>query len=271
MCLKPFDVVFHFAAQVAVTTSIADPLGDFDVNIGGTVRLLEAVRASGTNPLLVFSSTNKVYGSLEQIPQIERATRWEFADGLKGISEAYPIDLFTPYACSKGAADYYVRDYARVYGLRTVVLRQSAIYGPRQFGAPDQGWVAWFVRAALSGQPVVVYGDGKQVRDLLHVDDLIDLYVRVVAHQERTVGRVFNVGGGPANTLSVRELVALIERHVGTRLQLSFDSIRPGDQKIYVTDVSTVTDALGWAPTIGPVDGIAGLIAWVQSAADEFP
>ena len=260
-----FDVVLHFAAQVAVTTSLADPMADFETNAAGTVRLLDAIRTSGSDPLVIYTSTNKVYGSLEDIPLREHPTRWAFRDTPAGIPETRPLDFHTPYACSKGAGDQYVRDYARVFGLRTVVLRQSAIYGPRQFGVADQGWVAWFVRAALLGRPVVIHGDGKQVRDLLYIEDLLDIYARVIERQDRAVGRIYNVGGGPSNTLSVLELVAMIEAKTGRRLNCTHGPARPGDQRVYVSDVGAATRDFGWCPRIGPEEGVGRLVARMES------
>ena len=191
------DVVYHLAGQTAVTTSVADPRSDFEANLLGTFNVLEAARRSPAPPIVVYASTNKVYGSLEHIALVEHATRHDFADLSSGIDETQPLDPQSPYGCSKGSAELYVRDYHRLYGLRTISFRQSCIYGPRQMGVEDQGWVAWFVRAAVRGEAITIFGDGKQVRDLLYVDDLIDAYVRAVDRIETTAGQVFNVGGGP--------------------------------------------------------------------------
>src|SRR5216683_121933 len=197
------DVIYHLAGQVAVTTSVTDPRTDFDINALGTLNVLEAARLGGRRPPIVITSTNKVYGELEQVAVVEERRRYRFADCPDGISEDQPLDFHSPYGCSKGAADQYVRDYARIYGLPTVVFRMSCIYGPRQFGTEDQGWVAHFIISALTGRPITIYGDGKQVRDVLYVSDLVRAFRLAVSRIDRTAGQVFNIGGGPANTLAV--------------------------------------------------------------------
>src|SRR5579864_3347836 len=201
--MQGVDAVFHLAAQVAVTTSLQNPQEDFSINAQGTVNVLEAARKLSPSPIFVFTSTNKVYGGIEHVKIVERPTRYEFESEPQGISESCPLDFHSPYGCSKGAADQYVRDYKRIYGLRTVVLRMSCIYGPRQFGNEDQGWVAHFALTGLRGGEITIYGDGKQVRDLLYVDDLVDLMMACVARIDRTAGEVYNIGGGPDNTISV--------------------------------------------------------------------
>ena len=213
------DAVLHLAGQVAVTTSVADPRADFEINALGTFNVLEAVRtAAGGRPAVLYSSTNKVYGNLEHVRVVERDGRYAYEDRPVGVDEAEPLDFHSPYGCSKGAGDQYVRDYARIYGLKTVVFRQSCIYGTRQFGIEDQGWIAWFCVAAMTGQPFTIFGDGKQIRDTLWVGDLVDAYERALERIDAVSGEVFNVGGGPANTLSLHELVAMLERAFGRQL-----------------------------------------------------
>jgi CDP-paratose 2-epimerase len=262
------DVVFHLAAQVAVTTSVTNPLDDFEVNARGTLNVLEAVRRSGTRPTVVYSSTNKVYGELSDLAVVERDGRYEFADLPDGVPETRPLDFHSPYGCSKGAADQYVIDYSRIYGLKTLVFRQSCIYGSHQFGVEDQGWVAWFAIRALQRQPVTIYGDGRQVRDVLHVDDLIRAYAAALDALPATCGKAYNVGGGPANTLSLLELVDLLAVQLGYRLEYGFDEWRPGDQRVFISDVGRAQADFGWRPTIAPAAGVGKLTAWlVQEAA----
>jgi CDP-paratose 2-epimerase len=257
------DVVLHLAAQVAVTTSVSEPRQDFEVNALGTFNLLESVRRQAPLAAFLYASTNKVYGGLHQERVVLRDGRHAFGDRPDGIGEETPLDFHSPYGCSKGAADQYVRDYARIYGLRTVSLRQSCIYGWRQFGVEDQGWVAWFTIAAVTGQPVTIYGDGRQVRDLLFVDDLCDAYDAAVQRIDRVSGQIFNLGGGPRNTLSLLELVAELERLTGRPLQPAFADWRPGDQPVFVADVRRAAAALDWQPRIGVHEGVQRLHAWV--------
>jgi len=259
-----YDLVLHFAAQVAVTDSVRNPREDFEVNALGTFNLLEAVRQSGQNPVFLYSSTNKVYGSLEGLPLKETRTDYKFIGDCKAIPEKFILDFHSPYGCSKGAADQYVRDYSRIYGLRTVVLRQSCIYGERQFGVEDQGWVAWFIIAHQLGRPLTVYGDGKQVRDVLYIGDLLDAFDRVVSRIGKAKGGVYNLGGGPANTVSLLELLALLEKLSGRRPKFRFAPARPGDQKIYVSDVSLAAKELGWRPQTKVADGAEKLYRWVE-------
>ena len=257
------DVVLHLAAQVAVTTSVTEPRHDFEVNALGTFNLLEAVRRHAPLAAFLYASTNKVYGGLEHVGVVLRDGRHAFADRPDGIGEDTPLDFHSPYGCSKGAADQYVRDYARMYGLRTVSFRQSCIYGWRQFGVEDQGWVAWFTIAAVTGQPVTIYGDGRQVRDLLFVDDLCDAYDAAVARIDRVGGQIFNLGGGPRNTLSLLELVAQLERLTGRPLKPAFADWRPGDQPVFVADVRRAAEALEWHPRVGVHEGVQRLHGWV--------
>lgn len=258
------EVVVHLAGQVAVTTSIAAPREDFEINALGSINVLEAARAAATPPILLFASTNKVYGGMDEIAVTETVTRHVYRD-LAGISEEQPLDFHSPYGCSKGAADQYVRDYARIYGMRTVVMRQSCIYGPRQFGVEDQGWLAHFVIAAQLGRPISIYGDGKQVRDMLHVHDLIRAYRRAVACIETVKGQVFNIGGGPANTRSIwREVGPELEQLAGHPLEARFSAARAGDQLVCVMDTGKAAQLLGWEPLIGVSQGIALLWDWVH-------
>jgi CDP-paratose 2-epimerase len=241
--------IYHFAAQVAVTTSVVDPRHDFDVNLCGTFNILDAARSCGRRPFLLFTSTNKVYGNLGLAPPEMLKTRYAYKNH-HGVSECQPLDFHSPYGCSKGAADQYVHDFARIYNLPTVVFRMSCIAGPRQFGTEDQGWVAHFVYSALQQKPVVIYGDGKQVRDVLCVYDLVRAFEAVRLNAEITAGQVYNVGGGVENTISLLELINEIELTTGRRLEYVLDERRPGDQLIYVTDFSKLREQTGWKPEI---------------------
>jgi CDP-paratose 2-epimerase len=268
---RDVDVVVHLAAQVAVTTSVEDPRHDFEVNALGTFNVLEAARGSGREPIVIYASTNKVYGELEGARVVEEPTRYRLVDPPGGVTETQGLDLHSPYGCSKGAGDQYVRDYQRIYGLPTVVFRQSCIYGPRQFGVEDQGWVAWFVIAAVLGRAVTIYGDGKQVRDLLWVDDLLDAYDLAAERIDRVAGGVFNLGGGPDFTLSVwSEFGPLLESVTGSTIEVAFADWRPGDQKVFVSDITRFADAVGWRPKVGPEDGVSRLVAWVTANRNLF-
>jgi CDP-paratose 2-epimerase len=266
--MEGMDVVFHLAGQTAVTTSMDDPRADFEQNALGTLNVLEAARHSPANPIVAYASTNKVYGALPGVRVIEEETRYSLADDEAGIDERQPLDFHSPYGCSKGAADQYARDYHRVYGLRTVVLRQSCLYGPRQMGVEDQGWVAWFVIAALFDLPITIYGDGKQVRDLLYVDDAVAAMRTAVEGIDVTAGNVYNIGGGFERTVSVwREfepaLIAAVGRSVG-RTQLA--PARVGDQRAFYCDTSKAARHFGWEPTVGVADGLDRLAAWIRGA-----
>jgi CDP-paratose 2-epimerase len=238
--------VYHFAAQVAVTGSITDPLFDFDVNLRGTLNILEAARKAPNPPFILFTSTNKVYGDLGNPPLAADESRYRFVDR-NGISESQPLDFHSPYGCSKGAADQYVRDYARIYGLKTVVFRMSCIAGQRQFGNEDQGWVAHFLYSALQKNPLTIYGDGKQVRDVLYVGDLLNAF-EAARSTPIAAGQIFNVGGGVQNTTSLLELIRSVEDLTRCKLACSFEAPRPGDQLVYVTDHSKLTALTGWMP-----------------------
>ncbi|HEY0143036.1 MAG TPA: SDR family NAD(P)-dependent oxidoreductase [Thermoanaerobaculia bacterium] len=258
--------VFHFAAQVAVTTSLADPVDDFDVNARGTFNLLEAIRQSAQQPPLFFTSTNKVYGGLEDVTMREKKQRYAPRKTVieqNGISEERRLDFHSPYGCSKGAADQYVRDYARSYGLQTVVFRMSCIYGPHQFGTEDQGWVAHFLIRAINREPITIYGDGKQVRDILFVDDLVDAFLLAAEHIDACSGQAFNIGGGARNTVSLRELLSMIARFEGREARVDWGDWRTGDQKYYVSDNRRFSDLTGWAPKVSVEEGIAMLRQWL--------
>ncbi|MGB2650982.1 MAG: SDR family NAD(P)-dependent oxidoreductase, partial [Candidatus Omnitrophota bacterium] len=250
------DLLYHMAAQVAVTTSVAEPRSDFEKNALGTFNVLEAVRLAGLDPVIIFASTNKVYGEMTDLGVEEVEGKYQYSNMPDGIPESRGLDFHSPYGCSKGCADQYVIDYSRIYGLRTVCMRQSCIYGPRQFGVEDQGWVAWFTIAAALGVPVTIYGDGKQVRDILHVDDLIASFHAAYENIDRVKGMAFNVGGGPENQMSLLELVAILEEKLGKKIEPSFDSWRPGDQKIYVSNIDKAKQYLGWMPAVDKVKGV---------------
>jgi CDP-paratose 2-epimerase len=256
-------VVLHLAAQVAVTTSVTDPRTDFEINALGTFNVCEAVRQAAPDALLLNASTNKVYGHMPEVEVVQRGRCYAYADLPHGVPESQPLDFHSPYGCSKGTADQYVRDYARIYGLRTVNFRQSCIYGMRQFGVEDQGWVAWFTIAATLGRPITIYGDGRQVRDILYVEDLVDCYRRAVDNVERAQGECYNVGGGPRNVLSLLELIGYLEELLGREIPVSYADWRPGDQRVFVADVRKAQRDLGWCPATSKYDGIRRLAEWV--------
>lgn len=263
------DLVYHLAAQTAVTTSITNPREDFEANALGTFNVLEAVRESSHKPPVVYSSTNKVYGALEGVELKESKSRWDLAK-INGIAESHPLDYHTPYGCSKGIGDQYTRDYARIYALPTVVFRQSCIYGPRQMGVEDQGWVAHFVISALHKRPITIYGNGKQVRDLLHVEDLIKAYERAVENIKTCRGQVYNIGGGKEFSLSVLEAIELIGDLLVKKIKPSFGKARSGDQKVFISDNSKLKEHLNWKPKVHYKDGIVELIEWVKKNQNLF-
>lgn len=265
------DAIFHFAAQVAVTTSVADPRADFEINALGTFNALEAARLSGRNPLFVFASTNKVYGGMENVAVVEQATRYAYRDLPNGVSETQPLDFHSPYGCSKGTGDQYVRDYHRIYGLRSVVFRQSAIYGYRQFGVEDQGWLAWFIIAAVLGKPITIFGNGKQVRDMLFIDDLMDAYDTATTHIDKIAGQVYNIGGGARNTISVwAEFAPMLEKLLGKAIPFARGDWRPGDQQVCVYDIAKAKRELGWEPNIDVQTGVAKLCRWIVENKNLF-
>jgi CDP-paratose 2-epimerase len=260
----PFDAVIHLAGQVAVTSSVKNPRDDFNINALGTFNILEAVRASSPKAAVLYSSTNKVYGGMEDVQVVETNNRFAYDDLPHGVSEERTLDFHSPYGCSKGAADQYVRDYARIYGLKSVVFRQSCIYGTHQYGIEDQGWVAWFCIAATQGNPLTVYGNGKQVRDVLYVEDLVQAYAAALERIGEVSGQVFNLGGGPAHTLSLLELLALLERRLGKRIPVSFADWRPGDQRVCIMDIRKAQRLLGWSPRTGVEQGVDRLLDWIK-------
>lgn len=258
--------VFHFAAQVAVTTSVRDPQEDFEINALGTLHLLEALRQLTQPPPLVFTSTNKVYGNLQDGTLCKQGTRYVPTDRalrLMGINEECPLAFHSPYGCSKGAADQYVLDYARIYGLPAVVFRMSCIYGPHQCGTEDQGWVAHFLMRALTRTPITLYGNGLQVRDILFVDDLVNALLLAQTHMSALAGQVFNIGGGTANTTSLLELLALIAEIHGQKPVIRFAAWRPGDQKYYASDIQRFSTATGCIPQVRVRQGVAALYTWL--------
>jgi len=270
-CVAGASQVFHFCAQVAVTSSLTNPMHDFDVNIGGTFNVLEAIRKSKNQPPLVFTSTNKVYGDLADLnlqsddshyyPQEEYVRK-------HGIDESRPLDFHSPYGCSKGAADQYVLDYSRTYGLKTVVFRMSCIYGPHQFGNEDQGWVAHFLIRALEGKSIVIYGNGKQVRDILFVEDLVDAFLLAQKHMDKIMGEAFNIGGGPKNTVSLLEILEIIKDKTGKNMSISFEHWRTGDQQYYVSDTTKFEAATGWKRKFSVHSGVQSLLEWLCQTRD---
>ena len=272
---KDVDVIIHTAAQTAVTTSLEDPRTDFEINALGTFNVLEAARLSENDPAIVYCSTNKVYGdNVNKIPVREREKRYEFADEKykKGIPEDFTTDLceHTPYGASKFAGDVYVQDYAHVYGLKSGVFRMSCIYGTRQFGVEDQGWVAWFMIATLLGKPITIYGDGKQVRDILYISDLIRAYDAFIQKSDKLKYAVYNMGGGFNNTISLLELVDILERLTKKRSNIKYDKWRPSDQKVYISDISKAEKELNWKPAIVVTEGVGRLAKWVEENKSLF-
>jgi CDP-paratose 2-epimerase len=266
--LRQASAVFHLAAQVAVTTSLENPVADFEVNARGTLNVLEAARRRPDPPPLIFASTNKVYGeSFEVTRLLQEPSRYRPADGIpSAVEEAWPLGLCSPYGCSKGAADAYVLDYARVFGLRTLVFRMSCLYGPRQFGTEDQGWVAHFLLRALRGEPITIYGDGRQVRDLLYIDDAVDAYMRARARIGALAGQVFNLGGGARNAVSLLELLGAFAELGIAPPPIRFADWRPGDQRYYVSDTSKFERLAAWRARTGVREGLRRLHRWLVAS-----
>lgn len=263
--------IYHLAGQVAVTTSVENPRQDFEDNALGTFNALEAARLASDDPIFIYSSTNKVYGGMEDVRIEERPSRYAYADLPYGVPETRPLDFHSPYGCAKGAGDQYTRDYARIYGLRSVVMRQSCIYGYRQFGIEDQGWVAWFIIAALKNRPITIYGDGKQVRDVLFIDDLLDAYDAAVENVDVAAGRIYNIGGGPNNTVSIwAEFGPLLEELLGRPISVTYADWRPGDQRVYVSDIRKAERELGWRPKTSVREGVARLFEWIRDNQELF-
>lgn len=267
---KDIDVVLHLAAQVAVTTSVANPREDFEINALGTFNVCEAVRQFMPDAILLYASTNKVYGEMKDIKVVEKNGRYEYADLLSGVSEDKPLDFHSPYGCSKGAADQYVLDYSRIYNLKTVSFRQSCIYGYHQFGIEEQGWVAWFTICAVTGRKITIYGDGKQVRDILFVDDLIDCYINAVKKINTASGKAFNIGGGTENAISLLELIKILENITGKKIKYNFANRRPGDQKIFISNINKAKRELDWSPKIKKEEGIALLYKWIIESREKL-
>jgi CDP-paratose 2-epimerase len=268
--VREVEVIYHLAGQVAVTTSVLDPRPDFEVNALGTFNVLEAARLSGKKPVVVFTSTNKVYGGMEDVEVEEGEKRYGFKNQPYGVSENRPLDFHSPYGCSKGAADQYVRDYERIYDIPTVVFRMSCIYGPRQFGNEDQGWVAHFLIAGMMGRPLTVYGNGKQVRDVLFVGDLVRAFRRAVEKIDVARGKVFNIGGGPDNTLSLLELIEKMKSLYAYKDTPAFSDWRPGDQPVYISDIRRAEKVLDWKPEVSRDEGVDLLHAWIDSNRELF-
>lgn len=267
---KDVNAVFHLAAQVAVTASFLNPREDFEVNALGSFNVLEAARQAAHPPIVIFSSSNKVYGAMGKIKVKKSRKRYSYVDYPDGISEAYPLDFHSPYGCSNGVADQYTRDYYRMYGIPTVVFRQSCIYGPRQMGIGDQGWVAHLAILAYNNRPITIYGDGKQVRDLLYVDDLIEVYMQAVKKIEKVAGQVYNIGGGRGNSLSLLEYIDLLEKKIKRKIKIKYGQWRPGDQKVFISNNGKARKELGWEPKISFEKGVANLLDWIGENGDLF-
>lgn len=261
------EFVYHFASQVAVTSSLSDPFHDFEVNARGTLNILEAVRKTEHQPPVIFTSTNKVYGDLNDVGIVLNGTRYHpenlyFREN--GISEKRTLDFHSPYGCSKGVADQYVLDYCRTFGLKTVVFRMSCIYGPHQYGTEDQGWVAHFLIQALKNQTITLFGDGKQVRDILYIEDLLNAFLIAQKQIDKVSGNAFNIGGGVQNTISLLEFIDLIGKIAGKVPEVEFNTWRPGDQKYYVSDFSKFQNFTGWMPQVGAEEGLKNLFQWLK-------
>lgn len=265
--VRDADAVVHLAAQVAVTGSVTDPRTDFEVNALGTLNVLEGARLSSRRPSVIYASTNKVYGGLEDLQPEAQASRYVVSTLPDGVSETRQLDFHSPYGCSKGAADQYTVDYARIYDIPTVVFRQSCIYGPWQYGNEDQGWLAHFVMRALAGEAITLYGDGRQVRDVLFVEDLLRLYDKALEAIADVAGHAFNVGGGPRFTTSLVEFVDLLRALSGLEVPVKHGEWRPGDQRVYISDVRRVQNALGWKPTTDLQSGTERLVSWIHDSS----
>jgi CDP-paratose 2-epimerase len=266
---KP-DMLLHLAAQVAVTTSYYNPREDFEINALGSFNILEAIRHNSPETFVLYASTNKVYGGMEDVPVILKSNGYQYANLGSGVNETHPLDFHSPYGCSKGVADQYTIDYARIYDLKTCSFRQSCIYGIRQFGIEDQGWVAWFTIAAILNKPITLFGDGWQTRDVLNVSDLVRAYKSAWDHQETVSGQAFNIGGGINNTLCLRDLLSLLEQKLNINISPRFDESRPGDQPVFICDIGKAQRLLEWTPTININDGLDLLASWVEENIDLF-
>lgn len=259
-----FDAIIHAAAQVAVTSSVTDPLFDFTSNAHGTLIVLNAARECAVKPIVLFTSTNKVYGELEHLEVREGESRYSLPSLPNGVPETTPLDFHSPYGCSKGAADQYVRDWHRIYEVPTIVFRQSCIYGPHQFGIVDQGWVAYLTMRALFGKGITIYGDGKQVRDVLHIDDLTRAMELAIEHISESAGKIYNIGGGAGKTLSILEFIEFIKKRLSNSVAVESSAWRPGDQKIYISDIAKAKSDFGWEPQIAFEEGFESMFAWIE-------
>ncbi|MEW6013163.1 MAG: NAD-dependent epimerase/dehydratase family protein [Elusimicrobiota bacterium] len=267
---KP-DVIFHLAGQVAMTTSLKEPYFDFEVNAKGSLNVLEAVRLYSPNSIVLYSSTNKVYGDLEQFNYKETETRYICKEYPKGFPENIPLDFHSPYGCSKGSADQYMLDYSRMFGLKTVVFRHSSMYGGRQFATYDQGWVGWFCQKAIEikngklKEPFTISGTGKQVRDVLYCDDVVDLYFEAIKNIEKAKGKSFNIGAGYENSLSLIELFQFLEEKLDIKMEYKKLPFRESDQKVFIADISKAKNKIGWTPKVSAVKGIYRMIEWLEN------
>lgn len=259
---KP-NLVLHLAAQVTMVTSVKKPREDFEINALGTFNVLEALRKEAPEAALLYTSTNKVYGEMTDLETIEKEKRYEYKN-FKGISENRGLDFHGPYGCSKGTGDQYTLDWARIYGLKTVVFRQSGIYGPHQFGIEEQGWLAWFINSLLFDRPVTIYGDGKQVRDVLYIDDVLEAYDAALTNINTTRGKAYNIGGGLEYSLSIWELFEIIEKLDNNKFKYSFGDWRPGDQKAYISEISKAKSDFNWSPKVSPQEGVEKLYNWIR-------
>jgi len=259
---KP-DLIYHLAAQTTMVTSVENPREDFEINALGSFNVLEAMRKTKSRAAAVYSSTNKVMGKLLYIPIVEKKKRYDYKN-IKGVDEHFSLDFHGPYGCSKGCGDQYFLDYARIYNLNTIVFRQSGIFGPHQFGIEEQGWLAWFTNALLFDKPVTIFGDGKQVRDVLYIDDLLRAFDLAFKNIKKTRGKAYNIGGGPKFSLSIWELFEILEKLAGKKFNYSFDSWRPGDQKVYISDIRKAKEDFDWVPKISPKEGVTRLYNWIS-------
>ncbi|MFH1956613.1 MAG: SDR family NAD(P)-dependent oxidoreductase [Patescibacteria group bacterium] len=262
--IDDIDVVIHAAAQVAVTSSVTDPVSDFEINSRGTLNILEAARKAIKKPIVIFTSTNKVYGEMKDVELTEEENRYTYKDKHFGIPEEQNLDFHSPYGCSKGCADQYVRDYYRIYGLPTVVFRQSCIYGLHQFGIVDQGWVSFLTMSALFDKPIIIFGDGKQVRDVLFMDDLSRAFEKAILFINKTKGRIYNIGGGPENTISVIGLISILSEILGKKIDPTFADWRSGDQKVYISDIRKAEKEFSWKPEASFKEGFDLMLEWIR-------
>jgi CDP-paratose 2-epimerase len=269
--VKKASVIYHLAGQVALTVSFLQPALDFESNALGTLNILEAARTSRWDPVLIYPSTNRVYGRMDNVEVVEKPSRYEYRDLFEGVSETQTLDFDSPYSLSKGMADQYVCQYNRIFGLRTVVFRQSTVYGYRQFGDEDQGWLAWFIIAALTGRPMTIYGDGKQVRDVIFISDLLDAFDSAIARVDQVAGEVYNLGGGLTNSLSIwYEFGPILEELCGRRIPVRYSAWRPGDQRVCIFDISKARRELGWSPKVDLKTGINELYRWIKENIELF-